>query len=205
MDHSHQTEKVDTPPDPVAPASRTASEDSDLVERLRGGDRDALATLYDRYSRLAFGLAYRIVGEAADAEDVVQESFLALWRRADRLDPGRGTVRPYLLTIVHRRAVDVLRRRSGRPVRALDLMEPLPATAPDPIELASLAEDRALVRRALQELPSDQRQAIQLVYFGGLTVAEMAQQEEIPVGTAKSRLRLALERMRRSLPGPQVR
>lgn len=205
MDHSRQTEKGETLPDPAAPSQRTTSEETDLLERLRRDDRDALAAIYDRYSRLAFGLAYRIVGEAADAEDVVQESFLALWRQAGRLDPGRGTVRPLLLTIVRRRAVDVLRRRSGRPERGLELVEPQPATTPDPVELASLAEERATVQRMLQELPSDQRQAIQLTYFGGLTASEVARQEEIPLGTVKSRLRLALQRMRKMLSGTQAR
>ena len=205
MDHSSQKEKIETSPDPAAPFSRTTSEDSHLLERLRRDDRGALAAIYDRYSRLAFGLAYRIVGEAADAEDVVQESFLALWRQAGRLDPGRGTVRPLLLTIVHRRAVDVLRRRSGRPESALDLVEPQPATTPDPVELVSLAEERLGVQRVLQELPSDQRQAIQLTYFGGLTASEVARQEEIPLGTVKSRLRLALQRMRKTLSGAQAR
>ena len=190
----------DSPPDPSSTSSRTIDRDDvGLLERLRWNDRDALATLYDTYGRLAFGLAYRIVGEPREAEDVVQESFLALWRQANRLDATRGSVRSFLLTIVHRRAVDVLRRRSGRPERALEGLEPLAATTQDPLELASMAEERALVQRALGELPADQRQAIELTYFGGLTIAEMAEQEGIPLGTAKSRLRLALERMRKTL------
>ena len=190
----------DSPPDPSSTSSRTIDgDDAELLERLRWNDRDALSQLYDTYGRLAFGLAYRIVGEPREAEDVVQESFLALWRQASRLDAGRGSVRSFLLTIVHRRAVDVLRRRSSRPERALDELEPLPATAHDPLELASLAEERAWVQRALGELPADQRQAVELTYFGGLTIAEMAEQEGIPLGTAKSRLRLALDRMRKTL------
>lgn len=189
-----------SPPDPPTTPSRTTDrEDALLLERLRRNDRDALAGLYDAYGRLAFGLAYRVVGEAGEAEDVVQESFLTLWRQASRLDPNRGSVRSLLLTIVHRRAIDVLRRRPGRPERTLDEVAPLPSVAPDPSEFASLAEERDLVRRALDTLPADQRQAIELTYFRGLTVAEMAQEERIPLGTAKSRLRLALERMRTTL------
>jgi RNA polymerase sigma-70 factor (ECF subfamily) len=170
-------------------------DDARLLERLRRDERDAMAALYDSYGRLAYGLAYRIVGEPREAEDVVQESFLALWRQAGRLDPARGSVRSYLLTIVQRRAVDVLRRRAGRPERALDDVE-VPGNAGDPLEQASLAEQRANVRRALNALPPDQRQAVELTYFAGLTIREMADKQSVPLGTAKSRLRLALERLR---------
>jgi len=172
-----------------------------LLERLRRNDRDALAATYDAYSRLAFGLAYRIVGETGEAEDVVQEAFVSLWRQADRLDSSRGSLRSLLLTIVHRRAVDAVRRRSSRPAVLLESLEPLPSGAPDPLEVSSVAEQQRLVQRALTELPVDQRKAVELTYFGGLTIAEMAEQEGIPLGTAKSRLRLALDRMRTSLAG----
>ncbi|MDZ4277567.1 MAG: sigma-70 family RNA polymerase sigma factor [Dehalococcoidia bacterium] len=188
------------PPDPSASPSRTIDrEDAELLERLRRNDREALAAIYDRYGRLAFGLAYRVVGEPQEAEDTVQESFLTLWRQAGRLDAARGSVRSYLLTIVHRRAIDALRRKSGRAERALDQIEPIVSPAPDPMEVASRGEDRALVQRALAGLPSDQRQAVELAYFGGLTIAELAQEQGIPLGTAKSRLRLALKRMRQTL------
>jgi RNA polymerase sigma-70 factor (ECF subfamily) len=175
------------------------TEDARLLERLRRNDRDALAAMYDAYGRIAYGLAYRVLGEAGDAEDVVQESFLSLWRQADRLDPKRGSVRSLLLTIVHRRSIDVLRRRSGRPERALDETQPIAAAAGDPVEYASQAEERERIRLALAELPAEQRSAIELTYFGGLTIAEMAERQDIPLGTAKSRLRLALERLRKTL------
>jgi len=188
------------PPDPPAAPSRTTDrEDTQLLERLRRNDRDALAALYDAYGRLAFSLAYRIVGQAAEAEDVVQESFLTLWRVSEQLDARRGSVRSFLLTIVHRRAIDALRRKSGRPEHALDAAQPLAAATHDPVEFASQSEERELVQRALLGLPADQRQAIELTYFRGLTVAEMAQDQGIPLGTAKSRLRLALDRMRKTL------
>jgi RNA polymerase sigma-70 factor (ECF subfamily) len=176
-------------------------DDLRLLERLRQKDRDALAAAYDAYSRLAFGLAYRVVGEATEAEDVVQEAFVALWRQADKLDASRGSLRSLLLTIVHRRAVDAVRRRAGRPSVLLESLEPLPSGAPDPLEVSSVAEEQRLVQRALAELPQDQRKAVELTYFGGLTIAEMAEREGIPLGTAKSRLRLALDRMRKSLAG----
>ncbi len=153
----------------------------------------------DAYGRIAYGLAYRVLGQAGDAEDIVQESFLSLWRQAARLDPKRGSVRSLLLTIVHRRSIDVLRRRAGRIERALDEAHPIASAAPDPVEFASQAEERERIQGALAELPAEQRTAIELTYFRGLTIAEMAEQERIPLGTAKSRLRLALERMRKTL------
>jgi RNA polymerase sigma-70 factor (ECF subfamily) len=187
-------------PDPPLASSRTTDEeDARLLERLRRNERDALAAMYDAYGRVAYGLAYRVLGQAGDAEDIVQESFLSLWRQADRLDAKRGSVRSLLLTIVHRRSIDVLRRRSGRIERALDEAQPIASGAPDPIEFATQAEERERIQGALKELPAEQRNAIELTYFGGLTIAEMAEQEQIPLGTAKSRLRLALERMRKTL------
>jgi RNA polymerase sigma-70 factor (ECF subfamily) len=174
-------------------------DDERLMERLRRNERDAMAALYDQYGRLAYSVAYRVVGESGEAEDVVQESFLALWRQAGKLDAERGSVRSFLLTIVHRRAIDVLRRRSGRPERPLDDAAPIPAATPDPIEFASLAEERALLERAMRTLPDEQRQAVELTYFKGLTIVEMAERQQIPLGTAKSRLRLALDRMRKTL------
>ena len=195
-----QTKMPDSPPDPpLAPSRTTGADDARLLERLRRNDREALSALYDAYGRIAFGLAYRVLGQAGDAEDIVQESFLSLWRQSDRLDARRGSVRSLLLTIVHRRAIDVLRRRSGRSERALDEALPLASAAPDPVDFASQAEERERVQRALGELPAEQRTAIELTYFRGLTIAEMAQEEQIPLGTAKSRLRLALERMRKTL------
>ncbi len=178
-------------------------DDERLLERLRRNERDAMAALYDQYGRLAYSVAYRVVGESGEAEDVVQESFLALWRQAGKLDAERGSVRSFLLTIVHRRAIDVLRRRSGRPERGLDEAAPLTAATPDPIEYASHAEERELVARAMRTLPEEQRQAIELTYFCGLTIVEMADQQQIPLGTAKSRLRLALDRMRKTLVEPR--
>lgn len=184
--------------DPPATTGRTIdAEDERLLERLRRDDRDALAAMYDAYGRIAYGLAFRVLGDAGDAEDIVQESFLSLWRQADRLDVQRGSVRSLLLTIVHRRSIDVLRRRSGRPERVLDDAQPIASSVPDPAEFASQAEERGRIQAALKELPTDQRSAIELTYFSGLTIAEMAEQEGIPLGTAKSRLRLALERLRK--------
>jgi RNA polymerase sigma-70 factor (ECF subfamily) len=190
----------DFPADPpTEPRRTTEQEDARLLERLRANERDAMAEMFDAYGRVAYGLAYRVLGQPGDAEDVVQESFLSLWRQANRLDAKRGSVRSLLLTIVHRRSIDILRRRAGRPERALDDTQAFPSPLPDPVEFASHAEDRSRIQQALQELSEEQRTAVELTYFGGLTIAEMAEREHIPLGTAKSRLRLALEKMRRTL------
>ena len=192
------------PPDPRAANARTTDQDDvALLERLRSNDRDAIGSLYDAYGGMAYGLAYRVVSDAKEAEDVVQEAFLTLWRQSKRLDAARGSVRSLLMTIVHRRAIDVVRRRAARPEAVLDEALPLVSNTPDPIEFASQTEERETVGRALRELPDEQRTAIELTYFGGLTVAEMAAQQEIPVGTAKSRIRLALERMRKTIGAPR--
>jgi RNA polymerase sigma-70 factor (ECF subfamily) len=188
------------PPDPLSTADRKSrQEDTALLERLRRNDREALAALYDMYGRLAYSLACRIVGNPADAEDVVQESFLALWRQSSQLDPARGSVRAFLATIVRRRAIDALRRRSGTPARPLEEVTALPADTTDPAEVASMTDERESIQRALKELPKEQREAIDLTYFGGLTIAEMAGLQNVPLGTAKSRLRLALDRLRNAL------
>ena len=187
----------------------TEDRDAALLEGLRRNDRDAMAELYDTYGALAYGLAHRTLGATAEAEDVVQESFLALWRQAARLDPERG-IRSYLLTIVHNRAVDRLRRRARRQEASLDptiapdvrLAQPGAASLDqtlDPFEIASRTEDREVVRGALNTLSLEQRQTVELTYFGGLTTAEVAERTRVPVGTVKSRLRLALNHLRRRL------
>ena len=170
----------------------------ELVEGLRRDDRDSLAAIYDLYGSIAYGLALRIVGSQTEAEDVVQESFLALWRQADRLDARQG-VRSYLLSIVHHRAIDRIRRRTRRPEAELDMDMPLPSDEEDPADQAANKEERETVRAALVALSPDQRQTVELVYFQGMTMGETAERLHIPVGTVKSRIRLALGRMRQEL------
>ena len=157
-----------------------------------------MAELYDTYGGIAYGLAHRTLGANSEAEDVVQESFLALWRQAPRLDPARG-IKSYLLTIVHNKAVDRLRRRGRRSETVIDAVGSLPSEADDPVEFAARIEDRELVRGALNSLPMEQRQTVELTYFAGLTTIEVAERTRVPVGTVKSRLRLALNHLRRRL------
>jgi len=169
-----------------------------LVEGLRRDDRESLAAVYDAYSALAYGLALRILGSQTEAEDVVQESFLALWRQAERLDADKG-LRSYLLSIVHHRAIDRLRHRGRRPEAELDLDLPIPSQDEDPAETAVRNDERETVRAALVALSPDQRRTVEMVYFHGLTMTEAAERLRIPVGTVKSRLRLALGRLRQEL------
>jgi RNA polymerase sigma-70 factor (ECF subfamily) len=169
-----------------------------LVQGLRKNDRDSLAAVYDAYSAIAFGLALKLLGSRTEAEDVVQESFLALWRQAQRIDPARG-LRSYLLSIVHNRAVDRARHRSRRPEAELDLDAPIAADTDDPADTVTRITQGEAVRAALVVLPADQRQTVELVYFNGLTLNETANRMRVPLGTAKSRLRLALGRLRQEL------
>ena len=173
---------------------------------MRVGRRDpqAMALLFDRLGRRAFGLAYRILGDGAEAEDVVQEAFLALWRQAERLDPERGRLTAFLLTIVHRRAVDALRSRRKRRDRQVPLTAELDAWDSVGVEAAAIANlDGESARRSLERLPAEQRVVLKLFYFDAYRQAEIAAQLDLPIGTVKSRLRLGLEKMREMLQEAQ--
>ena len=164
-----------------------------------------MVQLYDLFSRCAFGLAYRVLGDGTDAEDVVQESFMALWRQADRIDPNRGRLTAYLLTIVHRRAIDALRARRRREIRTITLEPELDAQDTLDVEAAALASlDGARVRAHVEQLPPEQRRVIELAFFEGYTHAEIAQRLQLPLGTVKSRIRLSMEKLRVALRAPAV-
>ena len=171
---------------------------ADLAIRLRGGDAEALAELYHALGSRAFGLAFRVVGEAAAAEDVVQEAFVALWDQAARIDPARGRVDSLLMTIVHRRATDHVRRRSRRRARerATDPVEIADEHASELLEAVVAAPDYERVHECLRALSPAQQEAIRLAYFGGLSHREIADATGAPLGTVKSRLRLGLEQLR---------
>jgi RNA polymerase sigma-70 factor (ECF subfamily) len=158
---------------------------------------EALDALYERHSRAAMGLAVRMVGERETAEEVVQEAFLALWRNAERYQAGRGSVRTWLLSIVHHRAIDRLRGRA--PVQPLPEELGPDTTAPDVWTLTAQRLDREVIVQALAALPDQQRQAIELAYFNGLTQTQIASLLGLPLGTVKGRLRLALGRLRTQL------
>jgi RNA polymerase sigma-70 factor, ECF subfamily len=174
--------------------------DGNLVERIRSGDREALGTLYDRYAPIALATALRVVSDRAAAEDLVHDAFVTVWRKIVLFDPARGSIRSWLLTIVRNRAID--RTRAHRPsieVGEADAQALLP-TGPNPTWAAALVRlSSAQLRGAVASLPADQREAIELAYFGGHTYREIAVMTGVPEGTANGRLRLALAKLREAL------
>lgn len=179
----------------------TGDEPDDVLARaMQAGSRDAVAAVYDRHGAVAYGLAYRITGDAQLAEDAVQDAFVSMWRQCARFDPERGRLRSWLLTIVHHRAIDAVRRRSGRAERALpDGPDEFIARYGDPEGETEAAMDAQAVREAVQRVPEEQRRTIELAYFGGLTHTEIARVMDVPAGTVKSRLRIGLAKMREYL------
>jgi RNA polymerase sigma-70 factor (ECF subfamily) len=178
--------------------------DEEALARAGRGEANALAELYDRHARPVYSLALRILGDTADAEDAVQETFSQAWRQSKRYDPRRGTVAAWLLTIARTRAIDRLRARQARPDGTPTEWDPtsiVDTGAPAPeLQLAS-AERTARVRAVLNELPFLQRVAIELAYYEGLTHTEIAERLEQPLGTVKTRIRLGLIKMREALTG----
>jgi RNA polymerase sigma-70 factor, ECF subfamily len=177
--------------------------DEEVMQLVQRGDPQAFELLYDRHGGAAYSLAYRIVGKQAAAEDVVQEALLSIWRSRRRYDPTRGSVRTWILGIVRNRAIDGLRRSSvhDRRRETLDVVEErFEASERTDVEVARREEARS-VRGALETLPAEQRQTIELAYFGGFTQNQIAELMDQPVGTVKGRMRLGLEKMRRELVG----
>jgi RNA polymerase sigma-70 factor (ECF subfamily) len=191
-------------PTPARPMTPDDDPDREALARVAAGQTDALEGLYDRYRSMAYAIALRITADPGSAEDVVQEAFLGAWRNAARYDDSRGSVRTWLLAIVHHRAIDALRRR--RPTTELPETEgmtqrPAPAalTLPDVWPEVAGNLDRAAIAVALGSLPLVQREAIELAYFGGLTQLEIAERTGAPLGTVKSRVRLGLLALRVAL------
>ena len=177
--------------------------DEDLMQLVRRGEAQAFEVVYERHSSAAFSLAYRMCGTRGAAEDVVQEAFLSLWRSGARYDRTRGSVRTWVLGIVHNRAIDSLRRSVVHDrKRASDegIEERFEAKERTDVEVARRDEARE-VRTALKTLPDEQQKVIELAYFGGFTHTEIATMLETPVGTIKGRMRLGLEKMRNQLSG----
>lgn len=162
-------------------------------------DAAALTAVYDRHHRPALGLAYRILGSRESAEEIVQESFLTVWRQAGTYHADRGRVRDWLLQVVRNRAIDRLRRARGVGITA-ELDPTLPdVRLPEAWEVASQHELQAEIAVALDKLPFEQREAIELAYFGGMSQQEIAEQTGAPLGTVKGRMRLAMEKLRQAL------
>ena len=177
-----------------------AEADIDVVQRLASGDRDAVAELYDRHAARVMGLAFRIVRNSSDAEDVVQEVFSQAWRTAPNYRPARGTVAGWLLMMARTRAIDRLRsRRTRRDAADGSDLDGLPADAAPVSEQLIASQQAARVREAMMVLPVEQRTALELAYFEGLTQTEIAERTQTPLGTVKTRIRTALTSLRRSV------
>jgi RNA polymerase sigma-70 factor, ECF subfamily len=177
--------------------------DEDLMQLVRRGDAQAFEVVYERHCSAAFSLAYRMCGTRAAAEDVVQESFLSLWRSGARYDRARGSVRTWVLGIVHNRAIDSLRRsivHDRRRASDEGIEERFEARERTDVEVARLDEAQE-IRVALKTLPAEQSRVIELAYFGGFTQSEIATMIDTPIGTVKGRMRLGLEKMRAQLGG----
>jgi RNA polymerase sigma-70 factor (ECF subfamily) len=172
--------------------------DEDLMQLVRDGEARAFEVIFDRHAQRAFSLAYRMCGRRAMAEDVVQEAFLSLWRSGARYDPARGSVRSWVLSVVHNRAIDAFRREAVKESRDVSddrVMERTPSLQLTHAEVERL-DDAQHVRGALGELPAEQRQVIELAYFGGFTHSQIAETLGLPAGTVKGRMRLGLTKMR---------
>jgi len=172
--------------------------DEELMGLVRDGEVQAFEVIFDRHASAAFSLAYRMCGRRAAAEDVVQDAFLSLWRSGSGYDPRRGSVRSWVLSVVHNRAVDAMRRvgsKAGRDVSDEGISERLAAAERTDAEVER-RDDARQVRTALDELPPDQRRVIELAYFGGFTHNQIAEMLDLPPGTVKGRMRLGLTKMR---------
>ena len=176
--------------------------DEAVVALVSRSDETALAELYDRFGRIAYGLALRVLRDSALAEDAVQDAFLAVWRTADRFVPERGKASTWLLTLVHRRAVDLVRREERRRTEPMgSAHEPVGDAADD---VAWLRLERERVQEALKLLPDQQRETLELAYYGGYTQSELAERLGQPLGTIKSRMFAGLSRLRDLLAEPQA-
>lgn len=167
------------------------------------GDADALGTIYDRYQRAVYSLCLRVARDQGAAEEVTQEVFVRLWKHAASFEPGRGRVGAWLLRIAHNLALNEVRRRSSRPAIAYEADWEVESggiadhdTQDDPAMAAWLGERAVSIRKALEQLPAPQRQAIELAFFDGMTQAEIAATTGDPLGTVKSRIRIGMQRLR---------
>ena len=171
--------------------------DEVLLQLLHVGNESALGALYDRYGKSAYSLAFRMLGDVHAAEDAVQEAFINIWRRAGSFSNDRGTARTWIMAVVHHRSIDIGRKRRGIAPRELPLeLERLPEALADTWSEVSNTLDGELLRRCLKMIPDDQREAIELAYFGGYTQREISELKGIPLGTVKGRVRIGMAKLR---------
>jgi RNA polymerase sigma-70 factor (ECF subfamily) len=184
---------------PARESAMQAASDENLIEGIASGEHDCLDLLYGRYRSLAFATAFRVVGDHGRAEDVVQDAFLAVWRKAGSYATGRGSVRTWLTSIARNRAIDLVRSGKDRNHDDEELLLGMRDDGREVVDEVAMRLESEAVRAALTGLPQDQMQALSLAYFDGLSHSEIAQRTELPLGTVKSRIRLGLHRMRAAL------
>src|SRR4051812_48973928 len=187
---------------------REPTTDQEIVARVHAHDPNALDEVYQRYSRAVHSLAYRVVRDNAIAEDVTQEVFLKLWRQSESYNPERGALGSWLLSVAHNRAIDLIRRRRLREEYQLpesqEIGDLIADGVVDPSEAAGIADTAASVRKALEQIPSSQRQAIEMAFFQGKTHVEISAELGEPLGTAKTRIRLGMRKLRSLLEAEGV-
>jgi RNA polymerase sigma-70 factor, ECF subfamily len=182
-------------------ADRRDPTDGELVRRMSDGDVSALEELYNRYARAVYSFAVRIVGDGLVAEEILQEAFTRAWQQAGRFELARGSFASWLLSITHNLAIDELRKRQRRPQRAssVDITDVLRGevdTTADVEEAAEMSELRVRIRAAMDQLPKPQQRVIELAYFEGLTQREISAALNEPLGTVKTRMRLAMQKLK---------
>lgn len=189
------------PPEIKPTAASQPTEDSELVGRIAAGDTAALAELYDRYAGLLLALGRRVLNDASDAEEVLQEVFLQVWNQAARYERSRSSVSTWLTLITRSRAIDRLRTRqvSERTVNTLQQQNPSRHTSPEGMGSVLSLQRRKRLRQELQELPPEQAQVLDLAFYQGMTQSEIAQEIGIPLGTVKTRALLAMKKLRKAL------
>jgi len=173
------------------------------VERIRGGDKNALSELYDASSAQIFGLIVRIIGDRATAEEIALDTYVQVWKTASSYDPERGSAAAWLFLMARSRAIDYLRSKAGQ---ARGREQSLPEDyrqvsdeTPDPEQAAQAGSRRAVIVRALDALEPEKRQAIELAFFGGLSHSEISDRLDLPIGTVKTRIRSGMQRLRQAL------
>jgi RNA polymerase sigma-70 factor (ECF subfamily) len=182
-----------------------ASQDREWLQRLVAGDEAALREAYREHAAAVLALAVRVLGSATLAEDVMQDVFVRLWEQPDRFDPARGRLRSYLLAMTHSRAVERLRAEDSQRRRIEAARhQPVDSTATDPARAIAARDAGAVVRRVLAELPADQRQAIEMAYYGGLSYRDVAVALDEPEGTVRYRIRSGMRKMRAALQAEEV-
>ena len=189
------------------PETPAVADDAALLRRLQAGDRSALAELYDQHASGVYAVCLRVLRQPPEAEAVVSDVFLEIWRKPDGFDPSRGGWRTYLLPLARSRSIDRLRASATRQAKteAAHAEGQSPPPSPDPAELAELGERRGAVRAAVEQLEEEQRSVLMLSYFDGLTHKEIAEALGMPLGTVKTRIRAGLKALRKSLAGRGVR